>query len=175
MNESVGYGADTEKQHEEELAKAAMESLRRVPSPQRAAQSPEASVETLPDGAPAAGECAAAAAGEIHATSSSRQTISQPTSLTGDTAGQRLETSPPQSRQSRQQPQQGQTTPRKPMLQSPLGSGGTPNVSPAHAAAARARHVPLAAPARPTPSSVPANGPAASPPPAGSGFRGFDT
>ncbi|CAL8467033.1 g6569 [Coccomyxa elongata] len=175
MNESVGYGADTEKQHEEELAKAAMESLRRVPSPQQAAPSAEASVETLPVGAPTAGESAAAAAGESHAASPSKQTISQPTSLTGDIASQRLETSPPPSRQSRQQAQPGQTTPRKPMLQSPRGSGGSPNVSPAHAAAARTRHVPLAAPARPTPSSVPANGPAASQPPAGSGFRGFDT
>ncbi|BDA40657.1 hypothetical protein COCOBI_01-3100 [Coccomyxa sp. Obi] len=177
MNESVGYGADTEKQHQEDLAKAAMESLRKVPSPQQAAPSAEASVETLPDGATAAGESAAAAvaAGESHAAGPSKQTMSQPTSLTGDSASQRFETSPPQSRQSRQQPQPGQTTPRKPMLQSPRSSSGNPNVSPANAAAARARHVPLAAPARSTPSSLPANGPVASQPPASSGFRGFDT
>lgn len=172
MNESVGYGADTEKHHEEELAKAAMESLRKLPTPQQAASCAEASVETLPNGGPAAGGTAAAAVGESHAAGPSKQTFFQPTSLTGDSASQRIETSPLQLRQ---QPQPGQTTPRKPMLQSPRGSGSSPSVSPAHAAAARARHVSLAAPARPTPSPLPANDPAASHPPASSGFRGFDT
>ncbi|KAK9916893.1 hypothetical protein WJX75_008410 [Coccomyxa subellipsoidea] len=56
-----------------------------------------------------------------------------------------------------------------------MPGNGSPAASPAHAAAARARHVPLAQPPRAGQATMPPAGAAGLRPPPSSGFRGFDT
>ena len=169
MNQSVGYSNDKEQQQEGEVANAVMESLRSVPAPpQPAAPAVE---EPSPVATPAATEPSVATAGEYPAASS---TTSRPTSPEDGVAGPAGAGSPQQNRQARQPQPQQQSTPRKPTLQNMPGNG-SPAASPAHAAAARARHVPLAQPPRAGQATMPPAGAAGLRPPPSSGFRGFDT